>query len=66
MSKQQEVKIQKGDLVGTVLASSVATWKRNGWTVVDDGSSDVEVKLPAPKVAQKKPEYPATDKTEEN
>ena len=46
MSKQREIEIEKDGQTASVLASAVEAWKRNGWTVVDDGSSDVEVDLP--------------------
>lgn len=45
MPRPREVEITKGDLKAKVLKESVAAWKRNGWTVADDGSSD---EAPAP------------------
>ena len=35
-----QVKITKDDQEGMVTPESVAAWERNGWTRVDDGSSE--------------------------
>lgn len=72
MPKPKMVEIKKGDLIAEVVSTSVAAWKRNGWTVVDDESSEVEVSqpaaievnLPPKKTVQVKPDT-ATNKTEE-
>lgn len=42
MSRAQHVEIQKGELRGRVLPRSLPTWEANGWTRVDDGSSEPE------------------------
>ncbi len=64
MSKQREIEIEKDGQKATVLKSAVPAWERNGWTVVDDGDSDVEVNLPSYQAVQVVPD-PATDTTEE-
>jgi len=45
MPKTKMIKIKKGDIEAECLRSAVPAWERNGWTVVDDGTSDQE---PAP------------------
>ena len=44
---RNEVEIKKGDLRGSCLPGAVNAWRRHGWTVVDDGSSE-PVEKPAP------------------
>ncbi len=63
MAKPKTVQIKKGDVTAECLASAVSAWERNGWTVVDDESSDVEA-TPAPAEPVLVVEDPADD-TEE-
>lgn len=43
MPKQKKtVTIAKGDIRAEVLPSSVQGWQENGWTLVDDGSSETD------------------------
>ena len=60
MAKLRFVKIEKDGIEAEVLPESVKAWERNGWTAVDDGSSEqAEAEAPenanvvdAPPVAQ--------------
>lgn len=47
MAKQKLVTIKNGDLESRVLPGSVAAWERNGWTAVDDGSSEASPEVKA-------------------
>ena len=38
--KKKHVEIAKDDLRGWVLPEALPAWERNGWTRVDDGSSE--------------------------
>lgn len=40
MAKAKTVQITKDDMTGYVLEKAVPAWERNGWTAVDDGSSE--------------------------
>lgn len=40
MAKLQTVKIEKDGITGEVTKESLKAWERNGWTAVDDGSSN--------------------------
>lgn len=44
MAKQTKIKIyhEETNLIGQCLPSALGAWQANGWTVVDDGDSDVE------------------------
>lgn len=42
MPKPKFVKITKDGLEGEVVKSALPAWERNGWTAVDDESSEVE------------------------
>jgi len=72
MSKHSYIQIQKGDLVAEVIPSAVRAWKRNGWTVVDDESSEVppnqvQEKSPTELLVPEEPakQHPLPDKTKE-
>jgi hypothetical protein len=43
------VTITKDGEEGQCMPSAVKTWERNGWTVVDDGSSESAPEAPAEK-----------------
>jgi hypothetical protein len=62
MSKRQMVKIQKDGQEAEVMPSSVTAWERNGWTLVDDESSDEAT--PAPENPVVVVEDPADDTKE--
>lgn len=40
MGKNRFVEIEKDGIRGECLPSAVRVWERDGWTVVDDGSSE--------------------------
>lgn len=48
MSRRQEVQLQKDDVTISVMPSSVPRYQKNGWTKVEDGSSDEGVVLTEP------------------
>lgn len=39
MAKRKHVVIEMGGVTGKCLPSALEVWQRNGWTVVDDGTS---------------------------
>lgn len=54
MAKLRFVKIEKDGVEGECLPEALKAWERNGWTAVDDGSSEQDdvVVVDAPPVAQ--------------
>lgn len=58
------IDIEKGDLKGKCMPSALRAWQRNGWTAVEDSSSepvvpdpvDVEPQDEAPLVPETDPE----------
>jgi hypothetical protein len=40
MAAREQVHIVNGDIHGFCLPSALGAWESNGWTVVDDGSSE--------------------------
>jgi len=42
MTNRRYVKLEKDGIEGECLPSAVEAWKRNGWTVVDDGTSEAD------------------------
>jgi hypothetical protein len=47
MAQKQLVKITNGDVEAHVLPAAVKAYERNGWTAVDDGSSEESKSEPA-------------------
>ena len=45
------VKIEKDGVEGQCMPAAVKAWERNGWTVVDDGSSESAPEAPAGEAA---------------
>lgn len=52
MAKQNTHKITKDGLVGECLTSALPAWERDGWTVVEDGSSGEEAATEQPQVRE--------------
>lgn len=40
MSRKKEVQLRKGNTVVSVMPTTVKRYERDGWTVVEDGSSE--------------------------
>jgi hypothetical protein len=50
MPKPTYVQIAKGDIIGSCTQESVESWERDGWTVVDDSSSETGSSEPGERV----------------
>lgn len=50
--KRKYIQITKGEVEGRCVPSALPIWKRNGWTVVDDGDSEDGAESPAPDSAE--------------
>jgi len=61
MAKLATVKIEKDGIEGEVTREALKAWERNGWTAVDDGSSDEPAEAPAIVPAQQVRNAPKTD-----
>lgn len=42
MAKTKYVTIEKDGEQGQIMPASISVWEKNGWTVVDDGSSEAD------------------------
>lgn len=58
---QKEVRMENGELEASVLPQSVALYKRNGWTVVDDGNSKKKPQNPVVPIVEPKATEPKVE-----
>jgi hypothetical protein len=55
MPRPKFVEIEKDGSKAQVAEQSLSVWKRNGWTVVEDGSSENSKETPEKETKEKKP-----------